>query len=105
MMRRKCLFPALLTTLCCLCLPQIGMAQKGGKKGKVAAKIYWLFKKYDKNQDKALEANEVPAGLWKKLVKADLNKDGKVTIKELFISKKKGKKKKGKKKRSKKKKI
>ncbi|MHC4514441.1 MAG: EF-hand domain-containing protein [Planctomycetota bacterium] len=81
------------------------MAQKGGKKGKVAAKIYWLFKKYDKNQDKALEANEVPAGLWKKLVKADLNKDGKVTIKELFISKKKGKKKKGKKKRSKKKKI
>ena len=98
MMRKKFLFPALLTTLCCLCLPQMGMAQKGGKKGKTAAKIYWLFKKYDKNQDKALDETEVPAKLWAKLVKADLNKDGKVTIKELFISKKKGRKKRGKKK-------
>jgi len=60
-----------------------GEGKPGEGKGRPGGGAAELFKRADKNGDKKLTEDEVPAQAWARLSKADKDSDGSVTIEEL----------------------
>ncbi len=73
-----------------LARPQGGKRAHAGKGGKGRG-AGGLFKRFDANQDGALQKGEVPAPVWQRISSADANQDASITKAELRQAHKDGK--------------